>query len=146
MRRRGFALLSVLALALGMMIPATAAAGGSTSRFQKVDVSHIDPQVLPFLIDKNRQLDLMVELSDQPVAAQVGNATDTGTTVTKSQRDTWRSQIKASQTGVVDAVRQHGGRVVSQVQDAYNGVHVHLAAASVAASSQSTWFPLTSPR
>jgi minor extracellular serine protease Vpr len=133
MRRRGFALLSVLALALGMMIPATAAAGGSTSRFQKINVSHIDPQVLPFLIDKNRQLDLMVELADQPVAAQVGNATDTGATVTKSQRDTWRSQIKASQTGVVDAVRQHGGRVVSQVQDAYNGVHVHLAAASVAA-------------
>jgi subtilisin family serine protease len=116
-----------------MMIPATAAAGGSTSRFQKINVSHIDPQVLPFLIDKNRQLDLMVELADQPVAAQVGNATDSGTTVTKSQRDTWRSQIKASQTSVVDAVRQHGGRVVSQVQDAYNGVHVHLAAASVAA-------------
>jgi subtilisin family serine protease len=116
-----------------MMIPATAAAGGSTSRFQKINVSHIDPQVLPFLIDKNRQLDLMVELADQLVAAQVGNATDSGTTVTKSQRDTWRSQIKASQTSVVDAVRQHGGRVVSQVQDAYNGVHVHLAAASVAA-------------
>jgi len=133
MRRRAFAMLTAFALAFGMMIPTAAVASGSTARFQKVAVSHIDPQVLPFLIDKNRQLDLMIELSDQPVAALVGNASDSGTTVTKSQRDTWRSQIKASQTSVVDAVRQHGGRVLSQLQDAYDGIHVHLTAGSVAA-------------
>jgi subtilisin family serine protease len=96
-------------------------------------VSGVDPQILPYLIDKNRQLNLMVELSDQSVAAQVGNATDNGVTATTADRSAWRSQIKASQTPIVNAVRSHGGRVVSQVQDAYNGVHVHLAASSVAA-------------
>jgi subtilisin family serine protease len=139
MRRRVFASLTVFALVFGAMIPTTAAAGGpvaaggSTPRFHRISVANIDPQLLPYLIDKNRQLDLMVELSDQPVAALVGNATDSGTTVTTADRATWRSKIKANQAPVVDAVKSHGGRVVSQVQDAYNGVHVHLAASSVAA-------------
>ena len=111
MRRRSFALLSVFALAVGIMTPTTAAAAGSTSRFEKINVSHIDPQILPFLVDKNRQLDLMVQLSDQPVVARVGDATDAGTAVTQAQRDTWRSQIKANQTSVVAAIRSHGGQV-----------------------------------
>jgi subtilisin family serine protease len=96
-------------------------------------VSKIDPQLLPYMIDKNRQLDVMVELADQPVAALVGDATDNGTTATKGQRDTWRGQIKANQTPVVDGVRRNGGVVVSQMQDAYNGVHAHVSAGSVAA-------------
>jgi subtilisin family serine protease len=122
----------VFSLALGAVVPTTVAAGGATSHFKKISVANVDPQVLPFLLDKSRQLDLMVELSTEPVAALVGNATDSGTTATTSQRDAWRSQIKANQTPVVDAVRQHGGRVVSQVQDAYNGVHVHISASAVA--------------
>ncbi len=133
MRRRALVSLSVLALALGSMYPTTAAAGGSTARFAKVNVSNIDPKIVPFLLDKNRQLDLMIELSGKPVAALVGDATDSGSTPSQSQRDSWRAQIKSDQTGVVNAVHQHGGRVVSQVQDAYDGVHVHLAATSVAA-------------
>jgi minor extracellular serine protease Vpr len=137
MGRRVFASLTVFALALGVVFPTTVAAasgsGGSAVSFHKVNVTGIDPQVLPYLLDKNRQLDLMVELSDQPVATLVGNATDAGTAVTSTDRATWRSKIKANQTPVVDAIKSHGGRVISQVQDAYNGIHVHLAAGSVAA-------------
>ena len=108
MRRRALAVLTVFSLALGAVVPTTVAAGGATSHFKKISVANVDPQVLPFLLDKSRQLDLMVELSTEPVAALVGNATDSGTTATTSQRDAWRSQIKANQTPVVDAVRQHG--------------------------------------
>ena len=133
MRRRVFVSLSVLALVFGAAIPTTAAAASPVHRFQKIHVTGVDPQVLPYMIDKNRQLNLMVELSDQPVAAQVGNATDNGTTATASDRSAWRSKIKTSQAPIVAAVKAHGGRVMSQVQDAYNGVHVHLAAGSVAA-------------
>ena len=131
MRRRVFAGLTIFALAFGALVPTAAVASGPITRFQKVSSVRIDPQVLPYLIDKSRQLDLMVELADQPVSARVGDATDAGTTVTTTDRDTWRDQIKTNQAPVVDAVRTNGGTVLSQLQDAYDGLHVHLPASSV---------------
>ena len=131
MRRRVLACLSVCALAFGLMAPGVAAADGVT-RFQKVSTGKIDPQILPFLIDKSRQVNVMVEMADQPVAALAGDAEDNGTPATKADKDGWRSTIKANQTPVVNAVRSHGGVIVGQVQDAYNGVHIHVAASAVA--------------
>jgi subtilisin family serine protease len=96
-------------------------------------VSKIDPKLLPALIDPSRVVDVMVQLADAPVASQVGDAKDNGTTVAKSQKDTWRSQIQAKQKPVVDAVRKSGGVIVSQVQDAYNGIHAHVKAADLVA-------------
>ena len=134
MRRRGFTALAIAALVFGAMAPTAAAAGSSkTTRFQRIDVSKIDPQLLPALIDPNRVVDVMIQLADQPVAGQVGNATDSGTTVTTSQRDSWRTQIQAKQKPVVDAVHKDGGVVISQMQDAYNGIHVHVKTADLTA-------------
>jgi minor extracellular serine protease Vpr len=130
MRRRVFATLSAFALVFGMAAPGTVAAAGVT-RFQRVSTAAIDPQILPFLIDKSRLVNVMVELKDPPVAARVGDATDNGTSVTPLQRSSWRTEIKTKQTPVVDAVRKSGGTVVSQMQDAYNGVHVHVPAGAV---------------
>jgi minor extracellular serine protease Vpr len=132
MRRRVFTTLSVLMLVFGAAIPPAAAAAGGVTRFQKVTGPKIDPQVLPFLIDKSRQVDVMVEMADQPVASRVGDAKDAGTTVTAADKDTWRNQMRSAQTPVADAVRKAGGVVVGQLQDAYNGVHAHVPAAAVA--------------
>ena len=133
MRRRMFTALAIGALLVGAMVPASAAAKSSaSSRFQRINVAKIDPSLLPALIDPNRVMDVMVQLTDQPVASQVGDAKDNGTTATKSQRDAWRAQIQTSQKPVADAVRKSGGVVVSQMQDAYNGIHVHVKAAEVA--------------
>jgi minor extracellular serine protease Vpr len=133
MRRRVFSALTVSVLVLGAMVPTTAATGSQISRFQRISGPKIDPQLLPYMIDKSRQVDVMVELADQPVAALVGDATDNGTTATKAERDTWRNQIKSNQAPVVDAVRRNGGVVVSQLQDAYDGIHAHVSAGSIAA-------------
>ncbi len=131
MRRRVFAALAAAALVFGAMAPTAAAAGGSVSRFQKVTTAKIDPQVTPYLVDKSRQLDLMVELTDESVASRVGDATDSGTSVTTSDRNTWRSQMQTDQAPVVAAVRKSGGTVLSQMQDAYDGIHVHVPAGAV---------------
>jgi minor extracellular serine protease Vpr len=131
MRRRAIAALAISSLILGATTSGAAAAG-SASRFQRINVSHVDPQLLPFLVDKSRLLDVMVELSDQPVAALTADAQDKGTAVTPTDKSTWRSQIKSNQTKVVDQVHKSGGLVVSQLQDAYNGVHAHVSASSVA--------------
>ena len=101
------------------------------SRFQKVTTAKIDPQVTPYLVDKSRQLDLMVELTDESVASRVGDATDSGTSVTTSDRNTWRSEMQTDQAPVVAAVRKSGGTVLSQMQDAYDGIHVHVPAGAV---------------
>jgi minor extracellular serine protease Vpr len=129
MRRRLLAALAISALVMGSGASSVAAAG--PSRFQRIDVSHIDTQILPLLADTNRQLDVMVELSDAPVATLTADAEDAGSTVSQSQKSTWRTKIKSGQTGVVDQVKKSGGRVISQVQDAYNGVHAHVPASAI---------------
>ena len=134
MRRRAFTALAIAALVFGAIAPTTVVAKTPTAaRFSRIAIAKIDPKILPALIDPSRVMDVMVELTDQPVAGQVGDAKDNGTTVTKSQRDTWRTQIQAKQKPVVDAVRKSGGVVVSQVQDAYNGIHVHVKASEMTA-------------
>ena len=133
MRRRLFGFATVLVLSAGLISPAAATAAGGSLRFQRLRVGTIDPQILPFLIDPGRQLNVVVEMTDQPVAGMVGDASDSGTTVTPAQKSARRTQIKAHQQSVVDAVRKSGGLVVSQMQDAYNGIHVHVRASQIAA-------------
>jgi len=73
----------------------------------------------------------MVELADEPVPARLAMPKTTARPVTASQRNTWRTQIQASQKPVVDAVHKSGGIVISQMQDAYDGIHVHVKAADL---------------
>ena len=54
MRRRLLAALAITALVAAAIAP-SAAAAGTITRFQRINVSHIDPQLLPLLADKNRQ-------------------------------------------------------------------------------------------
>ena len=66
MRRRAFTALAIAALVFGALAPTAAVAGSSkTARFQRIDVSKIDPQLLPALIDPSRVMDVMVELADR---------------------------------------------------------------------------------
>ena len=144
MRRRAIAIVALMALVLGAVVPAGAVAKSSVARFPRLNVSRVDPQLLPALVDPSRTVDVIVQMTDQPVAGVVGDAKDNGTSVTKSQRDSWRSQVQAKQKPVVDAVRKAGGVVVSQMQDAYNGIHVHVKAAQVttlAAMAGRGWDP-----
>jgi subtilisin family serine protease len=131
MRRRALPALAISVLLVGSLVPSTAAASGA-SRFGRIDVGKIDPQVIPALIDPSRQVDVMVEMSDQPVAGMVGDARDGGSTVSTSQKDARRGEIQTHQKPVEDAVRQSGGVVVGSLQDAYAGVHVHVRSAELA--------------
>jgi minor extracellular serine protease Vpr len=129
MRRRLLVAFAVGALASGVAFPATVMADGPTGqRFGRVETGKIDAKLLPALIDPARVVNVMIELSDEPIAGRLGDAEDAGTAVTPANRDIWRNQIKNGQKPVVDAVRKGGGTIISQMQDAYNGVHVHVKA------------------
>ena len=129
MRNRALATLAISALLVGSLAPSAAATGGV--HFGRLDVGKIDPQVLPAMIDPARQVDVMVEMSDQPVAGMVGDARDNGATVSASQKDARRGEIQTHQQPVVAAVRQAGGVVVGELQDAYAGVHVKVRSAAL---------------
>src|ERR1035437_582603 len=130
MRSRALATLAISTLLVGSLAPSAAVASGG-GRFGRIDVGKIDPQVLPALVDPTGQVDVMVEMSDQPVAAMVGDARDNGTTVSGADRDARRGQIETHQKPVVDAARQFGGVVVGTLQDAYDGVHLHVRSAAL---------------
>ena len=134
MRRRFFVSLALAALVSGVAVPASAIAKDPTAqRFSRVEIGKVDPKLLPALIDPTRVVDVMIELVDQPVASRVGDANDQGLAVTPANRDTWRNEIKTGQKPVLDALRKSGGRVISQMQDAYNGVHAHVKAGDLPA-------------
>ena len=133
MRRRLFVSLAVATLLAGAAFPAGVAAKDPTAhRFSRVEIGKVDPKLLPALLNPARVVNVMIELTDQPVAGLVGDAQDAGTAVTTANRNTWRSQIQTGQKPVADAVRKAGGRIVSQMQDAYNGIHVHVKAGDIA--------------
>jgi minor extracellular serine protease Vpr len=129
MRRRLLVSLAAAALLAGSAFPATvAAADPAGQRFGRVEIGKVDPKLLPAMIDPARVVDVMIEMSGEPMAGRVGDAEEAGTAVTPANRDIWRNQIKNGQKPVADAVRKSGGRIISQMEDAFNGIHAHVKA------------------
>ncbi len=133
MRRRLLVSLASAALMAGAVFPATVAAADSAGqRFGRVQIGKVDPKLLPAMIDPARVVDVMIELTDEPIAGRVGDAEESGTAVTPANRDAWRTQIQTGQKPVAEAVRKSGGRIISQMQDAFNGIHAHVKAGQLA--------------
>ncbi len=74
---------------------------------------------------RDRQVTVMVELSQDPVAVVEAAAAEPLTSTQKKQR---RDRIRTEQTPVETRARQLGGTVLGAYQDAYNGVKVRVAA------------------
>jgi minor extracellular serine protease Vpr len=98
----------------------------SFSRFAKID---------PSLYESNgasqgkwtpasmstKPVTVMLQMGGDSVGA--ANA-KSGNKLTKPQKDAIRADLKGKQDNVANGVKQHGGKVVGQLQDAYNGVLV----------------------
>ncbi|SDT72042.1 S8 family peptidase [Actinoplanes derwentensis] len=74
---------------------------------------------------RDRQVTVMVELSEDPVAVVDAAAAQPLTTTQKKQR---RERIRTEQVPVEKKARQLGGTVLGAYQDAYNGIKVRVAA------------------
>jgi minor extracellular serine protease Vpr len=134
MRRRLFVSVAAACLLAGTAFPGTVAAEDPAARsFGRVEIGKVDPKLLPALADPARVVNVMIELADDPVAGRVGDAEEAGAAVTPANRDIWRHQIQTAQKPVADAVRKSGGRIISQMQDAYNGIHAHVKAGDLPA-------------
>jgi len=82
-------------------------------------------QILPNGIDDSGLVTVMVELRGDPVA--VVQAKARGRELTRAQKDAVKADLKARQDSITDDIAARGGRVLSQLQSAYNGIRVQIA-------------------
>lgn len=123
MVRRLFVLVSILTLA----VPLTALARDPVAaRFERSPIQGtIDPQILPVGLDDSRTVTVMLQFRGDPVAVIESRAPNRD--LPKAQRAAIRAELKGRQDAASAEIANRGGRVVSQLQYAYNGVKVQIA-------------------
>ena len=100
-------------------------------QFERIDVSKIDPQLLPYRLDPTRKVTVMVELVEPPVAVYQAGALAAGSELSDGERASLRADIKGEQDDLRARIRRAGGKILGQYQDAYNGLRVRLPLRSV---------------
>jgi minor extracellular serine protease Vpr len=126
--------LLVLVSALALLLPTAVSAQGPTGadRFEPVSIpGTIDPQVRPNALDDSHVVTVMLEMRGNPVA--VVQSQDADKSLSKAERDRIKAQLKAQQDAIKGQIAANGGRVISQVQSAYNGIKVQAARKDVPA-------------
>jgi minor extracellular serine protease Vpr len=92
----------------------------------------IDRSFIPASIDPNRSISVMVEMEGDPVSVVEADALDAGTAFAPSAAAQLRSTLGAAQDKIVSDIERLGGKVQSQLQDAYNGIRVQIPAGRAA--------------
>ncbi len=123
-RRSLFAVLSVAAL-LSTMLPVAVSAASPTRSFERLDVSRIDPELRPAVLDVRRQVTVMLELAGQPASARKN--------LSKAQQRAVARDLRAAQDRLDGPIKALGGKVLGKYQAAYNGVKVRATMGAIAA-------------
>ena len=124
----------IVAGALALTAPTLAYADTGVDRFDEApSKAKIDTTFVPASLDQSTKVTVMVELSGDPVA--VVEATTDGQ-LSDARRSQIRSGLKKSQDRVKSEIQDRGGKVLSQMQSAYNGMRVTLPRKQVSAVSQ----------
>lgn len=133
--RLGVSVASAAMLVTTLFVPAVAREPFQSADrlFERISVDGVDPHLLPASIDDARLVTVMLELAGQPVARQQAAARGQGRELTDAQRATARAALQAAQDRLVPQIDARGGRVLAQLQDAYNGVKVRVARSELAA-------------
>jgi minor extracellular serine protease Vpr len=119
--------LSVVAAMSG----AAATGDGSTqslTRFAKIDPALLESvgahgAFVPASLS-NRLVSAVLELAGASVAVQDANARKHGQSLTPADKGAIRKQIQGQQNALHGRLATAGAKVVGQMQDAYNGIHV----------------------
>jgi minor extracellular serine protease Vpr len=126
MARKLAAAMAASALMLTVLLPAGAlAADGPVKRqFERRGVSRVDVSRLPLMLDKARQVTVMLELGAEPVLARGEQS--------KARQKAQAKTLKTRQARVANAAENRGATVLGTFQYTYNGVKVRVAAAKLA--------------
>ena len=126
--------LIVLVSALTLLIPSAVFAQNpsASDRFQTYPgAGPIDPQVLPNAINDTRTVTVMLEMRGDPVAVVQSKAPNKE--LSKAKKGQIKAALKARQDAIKGSINANGGRVLSQLQSAYNGIKVTAPRNKVAA-------------
>ena len=107
--------LTLASPALSMAQPTTA------DRFETTTKGVIDSSFTPASLNKDATVRVMVQMSADPVAVVQA---DKGRKLSASEKKAARATVESQQAGVKKYVQGRGGKVISSVQSAYNGVKV----------------------
>jgi len=120
-------LVPAVALAVVLTAPSMASAEPTTNRaadFAKAPSSgKLSPSVKPKVVDSTAKVDVMVQLSGDPVAVVQAKA---GHQLSKAERDTAKAKVRDAQNAITGAIAAKGGKVEKQLQSAYNGIRVRI--------------------
>ena len=117
--------LLVLVSALTLLIPSVVFAENPShaDRLQRyAGAGTVDPAVLPNALNDSRVVTVMLEMRGDPVAVVQSKAPNKS--LTKVQRNQVKANLKAQQDAIKGQIAAGGGRVMSQLQSAYNGIKV----------------------
>src|SRR6266496_5766138 len=131
-RRRFLGAVLGTVLLVGATIPATATARGP-QRAERIPMpsGKLATKVKPGLFG-DKTSTVLIELTGKPVALRQADAQTTGRTLSRAQRATFRAQIKATQDALRGRISATGAKVVSQFQDAINGIKVRATGKEIA--------------
>lgn len=126
--RRATIVLAVLAVAATFVAPAGAQAGRD---YERIDVSRIDARLTAALTDPDRLLTVVLEMEGAPVAVSQGEALTAGRVLSRDERAAIRADLKGRQDAIKSKITGLDGNVLSQFQDAFNGIKVRVPASSI---------------
>jgi subtilisin family serine protease len=122
--------------AVSLIVLVTSIAGDAqvqpSRRYERIAVAGIDPQLLPVSLDE-KPVNVMLELSGDPVARHQAEARRQGRRLSDAERAAVRRALRVNQDRLLPQIEAAGGRVLAQLQDAYNGVKVRIARSDIAA-------------
>lgn len=130
--------LTVIAGVAALAIASPMAAHGApvtptgADRFERTPAGVVDTAVMPTSLTDNAPVDVIVEMTSDPVAVVVAKQGD----LSRNQKDAVRRQLRNEQAAVASKAQSEGGEVLAQMQDAYNGVKVRMSKADLPALAE----------
>jgi len=126
--------LLIVAGALALTTPTLAYADTGVDRFDEApSKAKLDTTFVPASLNRDAKVTVMVEMTGDPVAVVEAN---TDGQLSDARAGEIRSGLKKSQDRVKSEIQDRGGKVLSQMQSAFNGMRVTLPRKQVAAVSQ----------
>ena len=115
-------------LAIALTIPATAANAATpddpSAAFAKSPSSgSIGTNFVPRSASPDQHIDVIVEMSGDPVAVVESKH---GKKLSAGERTTVKNNLKKHQDAITGTIKAKGGRVVAEMQSAYNGMQVTI--------------------
>lgn len=128
MSLRNKALVAATAAALALSAPSLANAAPTKSpddAFRKAPSSgRLSATVSASLLDSNAKVNVMVQMTGDPVAVAEAKA---DRTFSRSERDKVKQKLRKAQDAISGDITAKGGKVLSRMQSAYNGMQVRIA-------------------